>query len=72
MCWCLIFVLNLCTVAVNIPPLANLSIFSDANHAFPGGLLKHTCPFSPTCLIAVGTLINPHVVCHLPCANPKH
>lgn len=44
--------------------------FSDWNRAFPGDLLKHTCPFSPTYLIAVGTLINPHAVCHLPCTNP--
>lgn len=26
--------------------------------ALPGGLLKHSCPFSPTYLIAVGALIN--------------
>lgn len=45
--------------------------FSDGNRAFPGGLLKYTCPFSPTYLIAVGTLINSHAVCHLLCDDPK-
>lgn len=39
--------------------------FSDGNRALPSGSLKHTCPFSPTYLIAVGTLINLRAVCHL-------
>lgn len=45
--------------------------FRDGAHASPSGSLKHTCPFSSTYLIAVGTLINPYAVCHHPCAGPK-
>lgn len=63
------------TAAANTPSPANLDADVPLewwSHASPGGSLKHTCPFSPTYLIAVGTLINPHAVCHFLCANHKH
>lgn len=63
-----LYTLWLCTHHQLISMLT--SNFSDGKHAFPGGSLKHTCPFSHTYLIAVGTLINPQAICHLPWAHP--
>lgn len=36
--------------------------FCVETNTFPPRPVKHTCPFSPTHLIAVGTLINSHAV----------
>lgn len=45
-------------------------MLSDGTDAFPGDSLKHTCPFSPTYLIAVGTLINSRCCLSPPASRP--
>lgn len=72
-CWrvvkgnCSILNLTSCTVSVHTSPNSHLVKEQILSHR---SSLKHTCPFSPTYLIAVGTLINSHAVHHLRCPNP--